>query len=303
MISTLTVGRHVLWISRRTSAFATAFPKQRNNDIISLERRAAKEKQERDSADDRRNGKAGKGRRTMGSYTMLAIPVITFGLGCWQTYRLRWKLDLIEKLKQRVNEPAVDFPLDDLSKLGSMEYRRVRVTGEFLHDREFVIAPRGRFDPGYVEKSSGSLLSSDNLSSHGAHVITPFRLSNSDLVIMINRGWVPASHMSPASRQSSQIKGVVTFDAVVRKSESRPQFMGENVPERGTWFYKDFDQMARQYNTAPIYLEAVYESTVPGGPIGGQSNINVRNEHLSYLLTWFSLSAVTLAMWFVRFRK
>lgn len=36
-----------------------------------LERRAAKEKQERDSADDRRNGKAGKGRRTMGSYTML----------------------------------------------------------------------------------------------------------------------------------------------------------------------------------------------------------------------------------------
>lgn len=39
--------------------------------------------------------------------------MITFGLGCWQTYRLRWKLDLIEKLKQRVNEPAVDFPLDE----------------------------------------------------------------------------------------------------------------------------------------------------------------------------------------------
>ncbi|KAK6037820.1 hypothetical protein COOONC_24676 [Cooperia oncophora] len=75
---------------------------------------------------------------------------------------------------------------------------------------------------------------------------------------MINRGWVPVSQISPSSRQSSQIKGEVTFDAIVRKSEARPQFMSANVPQKGTWFYKDFDQMAKQYNTAPIYLEAVY---------------------------------------------
>ncbi|VDM66796.1 unnamed protein product [Strongylus vulgaris] len=214
------------------------------------------------------------------------IPATTFCLGCWQTYRLQWKLNLIEQLKRQLNEPAVDFPLDDLSKLNSMEYRRVRLTGEFLHEREFHIAPRGRFDPGHEEKSAGSLLSSDNLSSHGAHIITPFRLSNSDLVVMVNRGWVPASKISSSSRSSTQPKGVVTLEAVVRKSEKRPQFVSDNVPEKGLWFYKDFAQMAKQYNTDPIYLEAVYESTVPGGPIGGQSNVNVRNEHLSYLLTW-----------------
>ncbi|ETN84624.1 SURF1 family protein, partial [Necator americanus] len=225
------------------------------------------------------------------------IPATTFGLGCWQTYRLRWKLDLIERLKLRLNEAAIDFPVDDISKLENMEYQRVRLSGEFLHEREFYISPRGRFDPGHEEKSTGSLLSSDNLSSHGAHIITPFRLSNSNLVVMINRGWVPASKISPNSRSSSQPKGEVTIEAVVRKSEKRPQFVGENVPEKGLWFYKNFAQMAKQYNTDPIYLEAVYESTVPGGPIGGQSNVNVRNDHLSYLLTWFSLSAITLAMW------
>lgn len=36
---------------------------------------------------------------------------------------------------------------------------------------------------------------------------------------MINRGWVPASKISPNSRASSQPKGEVTIEAVVRKSE------------------------------------------------------------------------------------
>ncbi|KIH56497.1 SURF1 family protein, partial [Ancylostoma duodenale] len=241
---------------------------------LQLERRSKEKGQDRQKTGREGNGGGGNKRFSAGSIAMLIIPATTFCLGCWQTYRLRWKLDLIERLKQRLDEPAVDFPLDDVSKLDSMEYRRVRVTGEFLHDKEFHIAPRGRFDPGYKEKSSGSLLSSDDLSSHGAHIITPFRLSKSNVVVMINRGWVPASKVSPNSRTASQPKGEVTIEAVVRKSEKRPQFVGENVPERGLWFYKDFDQMALQYNTDPIYLEAVYESTVPGGPIGGQSNVN-----------------------------
>ena len=27
-------------------------------------------------------------------------------------------------------------------------------------------------------------------------------------------------------------------------------------------------------------------SSVPGGPIGGQTNVQLRNEHLSYIVTW-----------------
>ena len=63
-----------------------------------------------------------------------------------------------------------------------MEYRRVRLQGEFLHEREFVITPRGRFDEGYKQKDVGSLLSDNNMSSHGAHVITPFKIKDSKSV-------------------------------------------------------------------------------------------------------------------------
>uniref|UniRef100_A0A0K0DPZ0 SURF1-like protein n=1 Tax=Angiostrongylus cantonensis TaxID=6313 RepID=A0A0K0DPZ0_ANGCA len=210
---------------------------------------------------------------------------------------LRWKLDLIEKLRGRLNEPAVDFPFDDVSKLDTMEYRRVRITGEFLHEREFYISPRGRFDPGQTFSFlliQGSIFSTDSLSSHGAHIITPFRLSNSNLIVMVNRGWVPASMISQSSRQSSQPKGIITLDAIVRKSETRPQFISKNMPERGQWFYKDFFEMARYYNTDPIYLEAVY---------GIQTSVLETITYLISLYFRFSLSVVTFAMWIIRFRK
>lgn len=239
-------------------------------------------------------------RWSTGSIAMLALPATAFGLGCWQVQRLTWKLGLIEQLESQLNVEAVPFPEDNFALLNDLEYRRVRVTGEFLHGREFTIHPRGRFDKGFKEKGSG-LVASNSVSSHGAHVITPFKLSKSGRVIMINRGWVPPERVSPKSRMNAQIKGKVTFDAIVRHTEKRPQFVSNNIPAKDIWYYKDFDAMAQRYGTEPIYLEATYESTVPGGPIGGQTNINLRNDHLNYLITWYSLAALTLAMWFMKF--
>ncbi|KJH42591.1 SURF1 family protein [Dictyocaulus viviparus] len=309
---------HLWKISFRTS-FEAALSRRRDKEVIRLDSHCKKDKNSSENEGSRRSKKTRRIQWSFGSYAMLSVPVTTFCLGCWQIYRLQWKLNLIEKLKDQLNEPAVDFPLDNISKLNAMEYRKVRVTGEFLHDREFYISPRGRFDPGYMEQGSGSVFS-NNISSHGAHVITPFRLTNSEqhfcisslasalilqvkffLVILINRGWVPTSKTSPLSHQLSQPKGIVTLNAVVRKSETRPRFIKENVPEKGQWFYKNVYQMAKFHNTDPIYLEATYDSTIHGGPIGGQTNINIRNDHLSYLLTWFSLSAITLAMKWLNF--
>ncbi|KAF8383863.1 sft-1, partial [Pristionchus pacificus] len=245
-----------------------------------------------------------KDKWSIGAIAMLTIPAFAFGLGCWQVARLQWKLSLLKHLEKRLNDPAVDFPINDLDSLSSMEYRRVRIKGRFLHEREFLLSPRGRFDPGVKkDDSQGSLLSSNDISSHGAHVVTPFVLSGSNLTIMVNRGWVPRAQMDRETRLSSEEKGEVTIEAIVRKTEGRPQFVGANQPERGVWFYKDFNEMGKYAGTAPIYVESVYEMTRPGGPIAGQTNVKVRNEHLNYLLTWYSLSAVTLGMWYMRFMK
>lgn len=236
---------------------------------------------------------------------MLGLPAFAFSLGVWQCYRLIWKLDLIDHLKGRLSQEAVPLP-DDLSSesLEPLEYCRVTVTGEFLHKREFVISPRGRFDPAKKTSASvGSMLSENEMSSHGGHLITPFRLKSNGKVILINRGWIPTFLFDPDSHLKTNPMGTVTLEAIVRKTEKRPQFVGQNVPEQGVWYYRDLEQIAEHHGTEPVWLDAAFETTVPGGPIGGQTNINVRNEHMNYLTTWFTLTLVTMLMWIHKFRK
>ncbi|KAG0082360.1 surf-like protein, partial [Podila epicladia] len=52
------------------------------------------------------------GTRRWGPVTIgLALcPIITFGLGTWQVQRLRWKVDLIENLEDRMSLDAIPLP-------------------------------------------------------------------------------------------------------------------------------------------------------------------------------------------------
>lgn len=44
--------------------------------------------------------------------------------------------------------------------------------------------------------------------------------------------------------------------------------------------------MAELANSSYLYIDAVEQTTVPGGPIGGQTQVKLRNEHLQYMITW-----------------
>ena len=70
-----------------------------------------------------------------------------------------------------------------------------------------------------------------------------------------------------------------------------------------TVFYRDLDEMTKATGASPIYLDATDEFDVEGGPVGGQTRISFRNEHLSYILTWYSLSLVTGYLWYRQFVK
>lgn len=53
----------------------------------------------------------------------------------------------------------------------------------------------------------------------------------------------------------------------------------------------------------PYWLDADSASTVAGGPVGGQTRVTLRNDHLSYLVTWYSLSAFTAYLWYRQIYK
>lgn len=61
--------------------------------------------------------------------------------------------------------------------------------------------------------------------------------------------------------------------------------------------------MSELTGAEPYLLDATVDTTVAGGPIGGQTRVQMRNEHLSYIVTWFSLSGLTGYLWYRQILK
>ncbi|CAH0716425.1 unnamed protein product, partial [Brenthis ino] len=229
-------------------------------------------------------------------WVLLVMPVTSFGLGCWQVYRLQWKLELIDMLHAKSNSEPIEMP-HDFKELEKLEYRPVKVKGEFLHSKETLMGPRALIENDAGLSRTGSLMS-DPKKNQGWLVVTPFKLSDTGEVILINRGWIP-THMRPKERrQASLVEGEVELTGIVRLTEKRKPFMPKNNPEKNSWLCRDLEQMSAYYDCAPVWLDAKGIPDPPEGwPLPNQTRITMRNEHFSYLVTWYMLSGFTAVMW------
>ncbi|XP_012884839.1 PREDICTED: surfeit locus protein 1 [Dipodomys ordii] len=230
---------------------------------------------------------------------LLLIPATAFGLGTWQVQRLKWKLKLIEELEARVMAEPIPLPADPL-ELKSLEYRPVRVRGHFDHSRELYMMPRTMMDPAREAQEAGRLSSS---TESGAYVVTPFHCTDLGVTILVNRGFVPMKKVNPETRQKGQIAGEVDLVGIVRLTETRKPFVPENNPEKNHWHYRDLEAMAKITGAEPVFIDANFQSTVPGGPVGGQTRVTLRNEHMQYILTWYGLCAATSYLWAKKFLR
>uniref|UniRef100_W5KZ50 SURF1-like protein n=1 Tax=Astyanax mexicanus TaxID=7994 RepID=W5KZ50_ASTMX len=233
-------------------------------------------------------------------WLLLLIPVTTFGLGTWQVKRRQWKLKLIEDLQKLTTADRFHCPRSDPMELKDLEYRRVKVRGRFDHSQELYILPRSPVDPEREAREAGRLSSSGET---GANVITPFNCTDLGIKILVNRGYVPKKKISPDTRMKGQVTEEVELVGVVRLTEQRKPFVPQNNVEANRWFYRDLEAMAKVTGAEEIFLDVVLESTIPGGPIGGQTRVTLRNEHMQYILTWYGLCTATSYMWYTKFIK
>ncbi|CAG0918088.1 unnamed protein product [Notodromas monacha] len=234
-------------------------------------------------------------------YSLLVIPAATFALGCWQVKRRRWKLDLIKELEEKTGATPILLPDSfEPETFADLEYRPVTVRGEFLHSQEMYLSPRSLVTNEKNPKGGGII---SDPSRSGSWVVTPFKLSERDMTILVNRGFVPRSKTKPEARPVGQVEGPVTLTGIFRLDEPRANFQWKNQAEGVNWNYRDVTAMAAKVGAVPIFLDADAASTVPGGPVGGQTRVTLRNEHLSYIITWFGLSASTSFLWYAKFIK
>ncbi len=218
--------------------------------------------------------------------TFVGLAVL-IGLGSWQVERKAWKEGLLRAIAERAHEapgtiaPEAAWPTWEAA---TDEFRRVRLSGTFLHDREIALH-------GLAEERRGDAL-------QGFYVFTPLRMADG-ATVMVNRGFVPTDLRDPARRAGGQTIGPVEVTGLVRAPERRGAFVPENDPGKAEWFVRDLGQMieaGRLERAAPFYVDADGTSNPGGWPRGGQTQLTLPNNHLGYAITWFGLAGALAAV-------
>jgi surfeit locus 1 family protein len=218
--------------------------------------------------------------------TVIMLPIVLFslGLGVWQMDRREWKRGILDRIA--VNQAADPMPFDELVTGDPLrrEYGRVRVSGTFLHDREFYLAARSLKD------------------KVGMQVVTPLRLDDGT-VILFDRGWIPSEKKDPAKRAEGQVPGKLDLTGIVRRSQVKRQFAPDNDPAKNFWFHVDVPLMRQMAGGKPdpvldtFFLEADATPNPGGVPIGGQARLDIPNDHLQYAITWFLIALAGLGVY------
>lgn len=252
----------------------------------------------------------------------LLIAILIFvgfcALGIWQVERRAWKLDLMERVAQRVDAPAV-APLDrsDWNTMSAArdEYRRVKLRGIYLHEQSVLVQASTVLGTGYW-------------------VMTPLRLDDQSIVL-VNRGFVPQAQRDGPWRHRHEPAGEITLTGLIRLTEPMGGFLRDNLPDENRWFSRDVLQIGQSRELSPLapyFVDADGPGAriVPGVssasssnhsepaaatatsasgqlriadehlPVAGLTVVSFSNNHLMYAITWFGLAIlVILAVYYV----
>ncbi|WP_414644315.1 SURF1 family protein [Bosea sp. (in: a-proteobacteria)] len=196
------------------------------------------------------------------------------GLGAWQLQRLGWKLALIARVQERAHAAPVPAPGPARwPAIAQDEYARVMLTGHFLHDRETLVQAVTELGAGFW-------------------VLTPLA-SETGLVVLVNRGFVPPERRERSSREAGLPAGRVAVTGLLRLSEPGGGFLRSNAPGEDRWHSRDVAAIAQARGlsgAAPYFVDADATPNPGGFPVGGLTVLRFANNHLVYALTWFALA-------------
>ena len=231
----------------------------------------------------------------------LAMMAAFIALGVWQLQRRVAKHALIAALTERLAaQPVALPPPPQWSTLiaDNDEFRRVSFTASY--------APL----PDAMVYSSGSAVRRD-ASGPGTWAFLPARLPTGEMVV-IDAGFVENT-MQDRSVEDRAVKKLVTGQPVALTGYLRfPEAPGWLTPaenrDKRLWFVRDHLAIASALGwgaVAPFYIDLEQPAPENNIPRPGPLDVHLKDDHLQYAITWFSLAAAVLiafAVW-VRGRR
>jgi len=220
------------------------------------------------------------------------IPIFTFALGTWQVERLKWKINLIDELQEKLSREPMALPRKiNLTAVPEFIYRKVLLRGKWDHAHAMLLGPRVH----------------DGLK--GYHLVEPLvRIDGTTL--LVDRGFISQEQAEAEAYLKDDHEAEIL--GMLRTGHARNAFTPDNSPTEGKWYWADITAMAdyaggERAGVQPVYVEEIFEGhageaarrVTRGIPLGRPPTVDVRNSHASYVVTWYSLSAFTSIM-FIR---
>lgn len=214
---------------------------------------------------------------------ILGAFVTLIGLGTWQMQRLAWKEELIAQALGRPTLPAE--PLAELLAQGTedLAYRRAILAGRFTGDPVQVFTTLSDANGPYE--------------GPGYWIMHPFTLAGTTDTLFVNRGFIPFDVAEGIAMRPIPA-GTVQFEGLIRPDDPVDWATPEPTVSERTVYRRDIAQMsalAGFSNTLPITVD-MPASVVPGLPQAGETKFTFSNRHFEYMLTWYGLAVVLVAV-------
>jgi cytochrome oxidase assembly protein ShyY1 len=237
-------------------------------------------------------------KRGTGGFAIFTLAMIALfvGLGVWQLQRRVEKHALMAALTERL--AAEPGPLPQPSRWNELkperdEFRRVAFEATYMRL------------PDAMVYTSGSAVR-DDVSGPGTWAFMPARLT-SGATVVINTGFVQNT-MQDRPRQDRAVRQLVTGEPVNLTGYIRfPESAGLLTPSENAanrlWFVRDHLAMAKALgwgNVAPFYIDLEQPVPPSGIPKPGSLDVHLKDDHLQYAITWFTLAgavAIAFLVW------
>ncbi len=206
-------------------------------------------------------------------------------LGIWQLDRLAQRRAFNARVQTQLDQPVLDLTGENLqANLSGMEYRSVRVVGEY--DLSQQIALRNQYWQ----------------NQWGVHLVTPLHIMNSDQVVLVDRGWIPADDFESGDWSKYDEPGQVVVNGMIRVSQSKADFgiRRDATPLPGdgpllAWNFVNIDQLKDQVTgpLLPIYVQEGPDPAWTGLPYRNLPELELtEGPHMGYAIQWFAFAAI-----------
>ena len=200
----------------------------------------------------------------------LAGAVVLISLGVWQMQRLTWKEAILADIESRISADPVALPANPDPEQD--RYLPVQVEGRFSGPELHVLVSR---------KSVGA----------GYRIIQGFESGGRR--ILVDRGFVRLRDKDRVREQ-----GQVILTGNLHWPDEVDGYTPDPDREANIWFARDVPVMAQALDTEEVLLIV----SDPGSETGTGltplpvDTASIPNDHLNYVITWFSLAVIWIVM-------